>query len=217
MTPVATAVLLSGAGSNFLAIADAVAAGDLPLDLRLVAADRPAAGLAHAARRGIATVSLPPAEHATREDHEAALAARIDRSGAELVVLAGYLRVFTAGFVARYAGRLINLHPSLLPAYPGLHTHARALAAGERAHGTSIHFVTAELDGGPLIAQGRLAVRAGDTPESLGARVRAAEHRLYPRVLGWYARGALRCREGLVWLDGLPLAAPVVYDLDRSA
>jgi phosphoribosylglycinamide formyltransferase-1 len=209
---VRAAILLSGTGSNLVAIATSVRAGRLPLDLCLALSDRPAAaGLARATEFGMPTCTVAVRDFADREAHEAAVARAIDEAGAELVILAGYLRIFSASFVARYAGRLINLHPSLLPAYPGLHTHERALAAGDRLHGTSVHFVTAELDGGPLIAQAEVAVTATDTADTLGARVRRAEHRLDPTVLGWYATGALRLRGETVELDGLPLAAPVRF------
>lgn len=210
-------MLISGTGSNLVAIARAVATGELPLKITLVASDRAQAqGLARAAEFGIATAACPTRDYATRAAHEAAIAAAIDASGAELVILAGYMRIFEPAFVARYAGRLINLHPSLLPQFPGLHTHERALAAGDAVHGTSIHFVTAQLDGGPLIAQGRVPVRPGDTADTLGARVRLAEHQLYPKVLGWYAHGWLRLVGDTVYLHGLPLAAPVVYDLAHA-
>ena len=208
--PLPAAILFSGTGSNLVAIAAKVASGHLPLDLRLAASDRAdAPGLARAAEFGIPTAAFPTRDYDSRAAHEQALGDAIDSCGARLVILAGYLRIFEPGFVARYAGRLINLHPSLLPAYPGLHTHERALAAGETMHGSSIHFVTSELDGGPLIAQARVAVRGGDTPDTLGARVRAAEHVLYPAVLEWYARGWLTLAGDVVHLHGLPLAAPV--------
>ena len=210
--PTRAAVLFSGTGSNLVAIAEAVAGGRRALELCLAATDRPdAAGLARAAALGIPTVALATRDYTDRPAHERAMADAIDASGAELVVLAGYMRIFGAEFVARYAGRLLNLHPSLLPAYPGLHTHQRALAAGERLHGTSIHFVTAELDGGPLVAQAEVAVRPDDSADSLAGRVRAAEHRVYPVVLHWYATGRLRLDGATVYLDGLPLARPVRF------
>jgi phosphoribosylglycinamide formyltransferase 1 len=206
------AVLFSGTGSNLAAIASAVADGRLPLELCLAATDRPEApGLARAASFGIPTIALAARDYEDRAAHERAMADAIDASGAQLVVLAGYMRIFGAGFVGRYAGRLLNLHPSLLPAYPGLHTHDRALAAGERLHGTSIHFVTPELDGGPLVAQAEVTVLPDDSADSLAARVRAAEHVLYPVVLGWFATGRLRLDGEIVCLDGLPLAQPVRF------
>ncbi len=212
------AVLFSGTGSNLVAIAEAVAGGRLALELCLAATDRPAAaGLARAASFGIPTLAVAPADYADRAAHERALMAAIDASGAELVVLAGYMRIFGAGFVDHYAGRLLNLHPSLLPAYPGLHTHDRALAAGDRVHGTSIHFVTADLDGGPLVAQVEVAVQPHDTADSLAGRVRAAEHRLYPVVLDWFAAGRLRLEGATVFLDGLPLARPVRFQAPEAA
>ncbi len=177
------AVLISGRGSNLLAIAQASRDGRLDASIELVLSDRgDAAGLAAAAARGLATAVIDRAKFATREAFESALAAAIDRSGAELVLLAGFMRILSAPFAHRYAGRLLNIHPSLLPKYKGLDTHRRALEAGEREHGASVHFVTGELDGGPVICQGRIAVRAGDSPQSLAARVLAVEHRLYPRM-----------------------------------
>ena len=147
-----------------------------------------------------------------------ALAARIDAYRPALVVCAGYLRIFTAGFVAHYADRMLNIHPSLLPAYRGLNTHQRALDAGERWHGCSVHFVTEELDGGPLVAQAPVPVLPGDTVETLSARVHRAEHKLYPMVIGWFATGRLRSRDGRVTLDGQPLATPVrLENLDAAS
>jgi phosphoribosylglycinamide formyltransferase-1 len=204
------AIVISGRGSNMLAIARACAGGRLDAEVQCVIADRlGAAGLAHAAALGLATLMVPYRDFPDRESFEAALATRIDASGARLVVLAGFMRILTPGFTARYAGRLLNVHPSLLPRYPGLHTHARALAAGDREHGASIHFVTGELDGGPVVLQARVPVLAGDTPESLAARVQTQEYRLYPRVIGWIAAGRLRLADGKPELDGRILEIPL--------
>ena len=213
------AVLLSGEGTNFAAIASAAGNGALPIDIVGVVSDRPLArGLERARMLGIATVALPPKSFPDRATHDRALIGAIDAAGAKLVVLAGYMRIFQPEFIAHYAGRLLNIHPSLLPAYRGLDTHARALAAGETSHGCTVHFVTDELDGGPLIAQARVPVLAGDTPGTLAARVHAREHVLYPRVIGWYAAGRVRERGGQVWFDGKPLAAPLVLeDTDAAA
>jgi len=213
------AVLLSGEGTNFAAIAAAAKCGELPIDIVSVVSDRPGArGLERARSLSIPTVALPPKSFPDRAAHDGALIDAIEAAGAKLVVLAGYMRIFQPRFIAHYAGRLLNIHPSLLPAYRGLDTHARALADNVAWHGCTVHFVTDELDGGPLIAQSRVPVRAGDTPESLAARVHAREHVLYPAVIGWYAAGRLRERAGEVWFDGKPLAAPLVLeDTDAAA
>ena len=212
-------MLLSGEGTNFAAIAKAAASGEIAIDIVSVLSDRPGArGLERARALGLPTVALSPKAFPDRASHDQALIAAIDAAGAKLVVLAGYMRIFQPAFIARYQGRLINIHPSLLPAYRGLDTHRRAIADGTPWHGCTVHFVTDELDGGPLIAQARVPVLAGDTPESLAARVHAREHVLYPRVIGWYAAGRLRELEGVVWFDGKPLAAPLVLeDTDAAA
>src|SRR5262245_59147166 len=168
------AVVISGRGSNMEAIARAAQPPDSSYRIVRVIADRPTAGgLARAATLGIPTSVIPVKEFADRKDFEAALTAELDASGAQLVALAGFMRILSPGFVQRFPGRLLNIHPSLLPDYKGLDTHARVLAARETHHGASVHYVTAELDGGPVIMQGRLQVRAGDTPESISARVHA--------------------------------------------
>ena len=206
-------VLLSGFGSNFAAIAAAAAAGTLPVEIRAVLSDRPAArGLERARTLGIPAEAVAPAGYADRRAHDAALMARIDAYAPALVVLAGYLRIFQPPFIARYAGRLVNIHPSLLPEFRGLDTHRRALEAGAAWHGCTVHFVSDELDGGPLIAQARVPIVAGDTPETLAERVHLREHVLYPRVLGWFAAGRLAERAGHAWLDGQPLERPVLIE-----
>ncbi len=209
-------VLISGQGTNLLAIHEAARLG-LPVDVRAVLSDRPAApGLERARALGVPTVALPPAEFADRAAHDAALADRIDAFAPALVVLAGYMRILSPAFVRRFAGRLLNIHPSLLPKYPGLHTHRRALEAGDAEHGATVHFVTDELDGGPPVAQVVIPVRPGDTEATLSARVQAREHSLYPTVLGWFATGRLACRDGRAWLDGRALERPVILE-DRDA
>jgi phosphoribosylglycinamide formyltransferase-1 len=206
-------VLLSGSGTNFAAIAAAARDGRLPVDIRAVVSDRPAAlGLARARELSIATVAVPPAAYSDRAAHDAAIAARIDEFSPALVVLAGYLRILSPSFVARYAGRMLNIHPSLLPEFRGLDTHRRAIDAGAAWHGCSVHFVSDQLDAGPLIAQARVRVLAGDTAESLAARVQAREHTLYPLVVGWFAAGRLGCAGGYAVLDGRPLTAPVLLE-----
>lgn len=203
-------ILLSGSGSNFAAIAAAAGAGTLPVDIRAAVSDRPAAfGLERARSLGIPAEAVPAAGYADRAAHDAALAVRIDAYQPALVVCAGYMRIFTPAFVAHYADRMLNIHPSLLPEFRGLDTHRRALEAGARRHGCSVHFVTDELDGGPLVAQAPVPVLPGDTVQTLSARVHRAEHKLYPTVIGWYATGRLRASGGRVTLDGRPLTAPI--------
>ena len=190
-------VLISGRGSNLRAILDA----GIPVSA-VISNQAAAGGLAIAARRGVATAVVDHRRFATREAFDAALADEIDRHAPRLVALAGFMRVLTAGFVARYAGRLVNIHPSLLPALPGLDTHARALAAGAKRHGCTVHFVTAELDHGPIIAQASVPVLPGDTAQTLAARVLAQEHLIYPRALRWFLDGLLIVENGKVRVKG---------------
>jgi len=179
-------VLISGRGSNMQALLEA----GIPVSA-VISNVAGAAGLAVAARRGVATGVVEHRRFATREAFDAALAAEIDRHAPRLVALAGFLRVLTPAFVAHYAGRLVNIHPSLLPEFPGLDTHGRALAAGAKRHGCTVHFVTAELDHGPIIAQASVPVLPGDTPATLAARVLQQEHQLYPRAIRWFLDGEL--------------------------
>lgn len=211
------AILISGRGSNMMAIARACARGEIDAQIACVGSDRgDAAGLAAAHELGLATFAIAPRHFATREAFDEALRAHLDASTPHLVVLAGFMRILGAPFVAHYRGRMLNIHPSLLPKYKGLHTHRRALEAGERSHGCSIHYVTDELDGGPVVLQGRVAVRAGDDEHSLSARVQAVEHILYPRAIGWIAAGRLSWREDRPWLDGRALTAPIVEEFDAE-
>ena len=180
-TPVA--VLISGSGTNMAALLYASSAGDCPYEIVLVASNNPeAAGLTLAAAEGVATFVLPH-KGMTRVDHDAAMDAAIRKSGAPFVALAGYMRILTPEFVTSWEGRMVNIHPSLLPKYPGLHTHERARAAGDSHGGCSVHLVTAELDSGPLLGQTKVAILPGDTAETLAARVLIAEHQLYSRCL----------------------------------
>jgi phosphoribosylglycinamide formyltransferase-1 len=211
--PLRLAILISGRGSNMVAIARACAEGRINARVALVLSERPGvAGLDAARGLGIEArvVAWPGAAERLRfeRDLDAALAA----AQPDLTVLAGFMRILSQQFVAARAGGILNIHPSLLPNYRGLHTHRRVLEAGDRVHGASVHFVTAELDGGPLILQSRVAVRAGDTEDTLSARVQATEHIIYPRVIGWLTDGRLAWRDDQPWLDGKPLAAPVVED-----
>ena len=207
------AVLISGRGSNMLALAAAVTDGRIAGRIVAVISDRPeAAGLAEARRRGLAALVVESARGANRAALCDALTQVLVRHGAELVVLAGFMRILDAGFVRHWQGRLLNIHPSLLPAHRGLHTHRRVLEAGEPRHGCTVHFVTKELDAGPAIIQGRLVVRPGDTEESLSARVQQLEHIIYPRAVGWFATGRLGWSDGTAILDGRPLESPVIED-----
>jgi phosphoribosylglycinamide formyltransferase-1 len=190
-------ILISGRGSNMRALVEA------GLPVSAVVSNRASAeGLALAAARGIATRVVDHQAHPTREAFEQALAAEIDRFAPRLVVLAGFMRVLTAGFVGRFRERLLNIHPSLLPAFPGLDTHRRALAAGVKLHGCTVHFVTAELDHGPIVAQAAVPVRADDDEAKLAARVLRQEHVLYPRAVRWFLEGRLALDNGLVHLKG---------------
>jgi phosphoribosylglycinamide formyltransferase 1 len=190
-------ILISGRGSNMQALIDAGVPVSAVISNR---ADAP--GLAIAAARGIATRVVDHRGRATREDFEAALAGEIERFAPRLVALAGFMRVLTPGFVARYRERLLNIHPSLLPAFPGLHTHERALAAGVKVHGCTVHFVTAELDHGPIVAQAAVPVHANDDAAALAARVLAQEHVIYPRAVRWFLEGRLALADGVVRVRG---------------
>lgn len=202
-------VLISGAGTNLQAIIDA-AARDLPVDLRAVICNRPgAAGLERARQAGIPTHVIDHTRFRQRDAFDEELMRAIDAYQPELLIMAGFMRILGNDFIAHYRGRAINVHPSLLPAYRGLDTHRRVLAAGERMHGASVHFVTGELDGGPVIAQARVPVRRDDNVESLAARVRTAEHALYPRVIQWFAAGRVRLAGDAVIFDGVTLQSPI--------
>jgi phosphoribosylglycinamide formyltransferase-1 len=203
--PLRVAALASGRGSNLAALIGA----RLPIEFVLVGSDKASAGaLAVAAAAAIPTVFLNPRDYATRADFDRALFGRVADAGADLLVLAGFMRIIDAEVVAEWEGRAINVHPSLLPKYRGLHTHRRCLEAGDAEHGASVHFVTAELDGGPLIAQAPVPVMPGDTVASLSGRVHAREHMLYPMVIEWLTRGRLLWNDGHPTLDGAPLVAP---------
>lgn len=190
-------VLISGRGSNLQALIDA----GLPVGA-VIANRADAGGLALAARRGIPTRVVEHRAHAAREDFDAALAAEIDRFRPRLVALAGFMRVLTPAFVARYRERMLNIHPSLLPAFPGLDTHRRALAAGVKVHGCTVHFVTAELDHGPIVVQAAVPVLADDDAAALAARVLGQEHVVYPRAARWFLEGRLQLADGVVHVKG---------------
>lgn len=204
------AVLASGRGSNLAALIDARDAGTLPIKLTLVAGDKAdAPALRNAEAHGIPTFALDPKTFASRREFDEALFANVAASGAQLVVLAGYMRILDPAVTAQWTGRMINIHPSLLPKYRGLHTHRRVLKAGDPEHGTSVHFVSAELDGGPVIAQARIAIHPGDTEDALAARLLSQEHRLLTACVGAIARGEVHERNGKVLFHGQPLPAPL--------
>lgn len=185
-------ILISGRGSNMVAIAEACAAEGWDARIAAVISNRAdAAGLAYAREQGIPTAVVNHREFDSREAFDAALAAAIDGYAPDLVVLAGFMRILTAGFVQHYNGRMLNIHPSLLPAFPGLHTHQRAIDAGCKVAGSTVHVVTPELDHGPIVAQAVVPVLPGDTEDTLAARVLTMEHRLYPQSVRWWLEGAL--------------------------
>jgi len=202
----AIVVLISGRGSNLQSIIDAVTNTELSADIRAVICNQPDAyGLQRAEKADINTLVLDHTAYADRSDFDKALQASIDNYQPELVVLAGFMRILTPEFVEHYKGRLMNIHPALLPAFPGLNTHQRALDAGVEEHGASVHFVTQEVDGGPVIVQARVAVEADDTEQVLAARVLEQEHRIYPLAIQLFAEGRVQLSGEAVILDGDPL------------
>jgi phosphoribosylglycinamide formyltransferase-1 len=210
MSRLPIAILISGRGSNMRVIAERAAAGTLPVDVRAVVSDQPVAeGLQTAAALNIATRVLQPREFADRLSYDRALVQLLEQYQPQLIVLAGFMRILTPHFIGAFANRILNVHPSLLPKYRGLHTHRRALEAGEELHGVSVHFVTEELDGGPVVLQAEVPVLSGDSEKTLSARVQQAEHRIYPQAIDWVARGRLLLKDGRAWLDGKPLDAPL--------
>ena len=211
--PFPIAVLASGRGSNLAALIDAREAGKLLVDIVLVAGDRAdAPALRNAEAHGIPALALDPKTFASRHAFDEALFAKVADSGARLVVLAGYMRIIDAGIAAQWQGRIINIHPSLLPKYRGLHTHRRVLKAGDLEHGASVHFVSAELDGGPVIAQACIDVHPGDSEDALAARLLSQEHRLLIACVDAIARGTVCERDGQVWFRDARLDAPLRLD-----
>lgn len=209
------AVLISGSGTNLQAIIDAIQAGELQAEVAVVLSNNTtAAGLQRAIQAGIPTLTLDHRNYPDRHSFDQAMIAELDRFRPDSLVLAGFMRILTSDFVRHYHGRLINIHPSLLPRYKGLHTHRRALEAGDSEHGCTVHFVTEELDGGPTIARALVPVLANDDEEVLSKRVQAREHDLYPRVLGWRATGRLTLGPQGVLLDGKPISAEG-FDIDQ--
>lgn len=192
-------ILISGRGSNMEAIVRACQAEGWSGRIAAVISNRPdAAGLKFAASHGIATAVVDHKAFPDRDSFDAALAQVIDGFSPDLVVLAGFMRILTPGFVKRYAGRMLNIHPSLLPCFPGLHTHEAALAMGVKVHGATVHFVTADPDHGPIVLQAIIDVRQGDTPDSLAGRLLAQEHTIYPRAVRWFVEGRLSVEHGVV-------------------
>ena len=213
--PLRLAILISGRGTNMVAIARACQAGTLAARVAIVISDRAhAAGLASARELGLETATVLREPGTGAADFEQRLAAAIDAHNPDLIVLAGFMRILSAPFVERYLGRMLNIHPSILPAYRGLHTHRRVLEAGDAWHGASVHFVTPELDAGPVVLQSRVPVQPGDTESALSARVQASEYIIYPQVLGWFAQGRLAWQDGTARLDGKTLDQPLVEEFD---
>lgn len=202
-------VLLSGRGSNL----EAIVAARLPIDIAAVISDRSAAaGLTYARAQALRTVALDPTHYPTREDFDAALGDEVDRHSPDLVVLAGYMRILSPAFIARFDGRLLNIHPSLLPSFPGLKTHQRALADGVKIHGCTVHFVTDKLDHGPIVIQAAVPVLPDDTEDTLAARVLQQEHRIYPQAIRWFAEAKLIKDDGCVNLLGTSASQSVFPD-----
>jgi len=204
-------ILISGAGSNMLSIAEAIREREIAAELAIVMTDKPECiGLIRAASLGIPTCVIPKTKFETRESYDARLRVTLESQSIELVVLAGYMRILSNEFVNAFSGRLINIHPSLLPNYKGLHTHRRVLAAGDTVHGSSVHYVTPELDGGPIVLQASFNVRTSDDEKSLATRTQIYEHKIYPTVVKWIASGRLKYIHNQPQLDGNFLTQPII-------
>ena len=211
-------ILISGRGSNMLALIEQSRRAGSGYSVGAVFSDRAdAAGLAAARALNVAATALPFRKGSDRDAYDRELAAAIREHEPSLVVLAGFMRILSAQFVDAFAGKIMNIHPSLLPKYPGLHTHRRVLEAKDAEHGATVHFVTAQLDAGPAIVQGRVHVAPDDTESSLAARVQMREHRIYPLAVRWFCEGRLRCAHGQAWLDGRMLHEPLQYVEQESA
>lgn len=209
---VSAAVLVSGGGTNLQAFIDEVRERRLDLELRVVISNnRDAGALERARRAGIADECVCNEDYGGRAEFDAALAATIDRYEPDFLMLAGFMRILTKDFVNRYEGRILNIHPSLLPRFPGLDTHQRAIDEGERVHGSTVHFVTEALDAGPPIMQGRVPVLPDDTALTLARRVQAIEHKIYPATAALLAAGRVTYKDGAAWLDGKLLKEPLQY------
>lgn len=211
--PLRLAVLLSGEGTNLQALIDAIEAGRLDARIVGVFSNRPeATGLERARRAGIRAEALEPSDFGDRESFDRALADRIESVEPDLLAMAGFMRILSGEFIARFRGRMLNIHPSLLPKYRGLGTHRRALENGDAEHGTSVHFVTEELDGGPVVARAVLRIEPGDDEQRLAERVKSREHVLYPAVIQWFAEGRLAWNDGHIRFDNEPLTEPLRFD-----
>lgn len=207
------AILISGSGTNLQSFIDTIARGILDLDIAVVFSNHPDAyGLTRAKDAGIRTTCVQHEEFANRVQFDRAVAASLEPFDPDLLILAGFMRILSPWFVKHYEGKVLNIHPALLPRYPGLDTHARALRAGDSHHGSTVHFVTDELDGGPRILAGRIAVNAGETPEQLQERVQTVEHRIYPQAAQLFATGRITCKNGDAWLDGEILPDPLIVN-----
>jgi len=206
-----TAILISGSGTNLQAFIDAVESGDLNLELAVVFSNNPNAyGLERAELAGIPTACIQHVDFPDREAFDHAVIAELDRFSPDLLILAGFMRILSPGFVTHYAGRILNIHPALLPLYPGLNTHQRVLDAGDEWHGSTVHFVTEKLDSGPRILQGRLAVNPGESADELAARVQAVEHQIYPLAASWVGSGKVQFRNDKSYVDGKSSDEPAV-------
>jgi phosphoribosylglycinamide formyltransferase-1 len=218
-SPLPVVILISGRGSNLQAIIDKTSSGELPVEIRAVISNRPdATGLRLAGQAGLETRVIDHTDYADRETFDRALQACIDSYRPGLVVLAGFMRILTPGFVHHYQGRMLNIHPSLLPEFPGRNTHQRAIDAGKREHGASVHFVTEDIDGGPVLLQARIPVRESDNAASLAERVLREEHRLFPLAIRWFAQGRIFLDEnGRIRMDEKLLDQPVLLPADEAA
>lgn len=208
-----TAILISGSGTNLQSFIDDVASGELELSLSIVFTNRANAyGLTRARDAGIATACIEHRDYADRQSFDRAVAQMLDKAEPELLLLAGYMRILSPWFVNHYAGRILNIHPALLPAFPGLDTHQRVLDSGDTWHGSTVHFVTDDLDAGPRILQGRLTVDTDESADELATRVQAIEHQIYPQAANWFANGRLAYHDAAAWLDDKRLDEPVIRD-----
>jgi phosphoribosylglycinamide formyltransferase 1 len=215
MAKLKVGVLISGRGSNMAALIEAAKVADYPAEIALVvsnAADAP--GIALAQKAGVPTAVVPHRGQPDRETFDRAVSAELEHHGVELVVLAGFLRIFSPWFPTNWAGRLINIHPSLLPSFKGLHVQQQAIDAGSRISGCTVHFVTADLDAGPIIAQAAVPVLPGDDADTLAARILRQEHRLYPLVVRWFAEGRISLSGAKVAVAGLPEGATLLFSAD---
>ena len=210
-----TAILISGSGTNLQAFIDAVAAGDLDLDLCVVFSNKPDAyGLERAKKAGIPTACTEHGGFPDRESFDRAVIETLDEYAPDLLILAGFMRILSPAFVEHYAGKILNIHPALLPRFPGLNTHQRALDAGDEWHGSTVHFVTEELDGGPRILQGRLRIDPDETADELQSRVQTIEHKIYPEAAGLVGSGRVLFRDGKTLVDGEVAEEPFIQSYE---